>query len=88
MLSLFRGAELINGQVHEQTTSQKKNEMKVMEKVRRKVERIRERQRRFKGTDPMPPPAELVVPSEVLGTPMDPNFEEHYQGKWATVLAW
>ena len=48
-----------------------------MEKIRRKVERIRARQKKYKGEDMNIPPPE-VVPLEVLGTPKDPRFEEHY----------
>jgi hypothetical protein len=63
-----------------QTRKQKEDEMKVMQKIIRKVERIRTRQRKFKGLDQTLPPPE-TVPSEVLGTPNDPHFEEHYQGR-------
>ncbi|GAU96230.1 hypothetical protein RvY_07704-3 [Ramazzottius varieornatus] len=72
-----RGAEHIRRQVAEQTRKQKKDEQRIMEKIRRKVERIRARQKKYKGEDMNIPPPE-AVPLEVLGTPKDPRFEEHY----------
>lgn len=62
------------------------DESKVMEKIRRKVERIRDKQVRRKGILAILPPG-YHIPSEVLGDPKSPYFEEHYQGNAAPKFA-